>query len=36
MISYYFLAAKKKWWTELLFWVLFGLVIFNHANVIKM
>ncbi|MDQ3049467.1 MAG: DUF6427 family protein [Bacteroidota bacterium] len=34
MISYYFLAAKKKWWTELLFWVLFGLVIFNHVNAI--
>ncbi len=32
MISYYFLAAKKKWWTELLFWVLLGLVIFNHSN----
>jgi len=34
MISYYFLAAKKKWWTELLFWVLLGLVVFNHVNVL--
>lgn len=34
MISYYFLAAKKKWWTEFLFWTLLGLVIFNHVNVL--
>ena len=33
MISYYFLAAKKKWWTEVLFWILLGLVVFNHVNV---
>jgi hypothetical protein len=32
MISYYFLAAKKKWWTEVLFWLLLGLVVFNHIN----
>jgi hypothetical protein len=34
MISYYFLAAKKKWWTEVLFWALLGLVVFNHVNVL--
>lgn len=30
MISYYFLAGKKKWWNELLFWLLIGVVVFNQ------
>ena len=34
MISYYFLAAKKKWWTETLFWVILGVLIFNHIMAI--
>jgi len=33
MISYYFLSARKKWWTEFLFWILFGLVVFNHITI---
>jgi len=34
MISYYFLAAKKQWWTEVLFWLLLGTLIFNHVNIL--
>ncbi len=32
MISYYFLSAKKAWWSELLFWILVGTLVFNHIN----
>jgi hypothetical protein len=34
MISYYFLAAKKNWWVEVLFWSIIGVMIFNYVNVI--
>lgn len=32
MISYYFLSAKKAWWSETLFWILVGTLVFNHVN----
>jgi hypothetical protein len=34
MISYYFLAAKKNWWVEVLFWCIVGVMIFNYVNAI--
>jgi len=33
MISYYFLAAKKNWWVEFLFWCMVGVMVFNYVNV---
>jgi hypothetical protein len=32
MVSYYFLAAKKQWLTEVLFWALIGVVLFNYIS----
>ena len=32
MISYYFLAGKKAWINEMLFWVLMATLILNHLN----
>ena len=32
MFGYYFLAVKKAWWGELLFWTMFGLLITNHLT----
>lgn len=32
MVSYYFLAAKKRWWPEVLFWILVGAMVFNYIN----
>jgi len=30
MFGYYFLATKKFWWSELLFWMMAGLLVSNH------
>jgi hypothetical protein len=32
MISYYFLAGKKAWWNELLFWLLIGTLVLNYVD----
>lgn len=32
MISYYFLATKKAWWAETLFWLLAGTLLLNHIS----
>jgi uncharacterized protein DUF6427 len=31
LFSYYFLTIKKLWWSELLFWVLSSIIIFNYV-----
>jgi hypothetical protein len=33
MVSYYFLAGKKVWINEALFWVLMATLVLNHLNV---
>ena len=35
LISYYFLAGKKAWWNELLFWTLMSVLVLNHLNIMK-
>jgi hypothetical protein len=32
MISYYFLAGKKAWWNEVLFWLMMATVIVNYIG----
>lgn len=35
LISYYFLAGKKAWWNEVLFWLLMAVLVLNHLNIMK-
>jgi hypothetical protein len=35
LISYYFLAGKKAWWNETLFWILMAVVVLNHLNIMR-
>ncbi len=32
MVSYYFLSAKKSWFSELVFWILIGTLVMNHVS----
>ena len=34
MVSYYFLAGKKTWINETIFWVLMATLVLNHLNVV--
>jgi hypothetical protein len=33
LVSYYFLAGKKAWWSEVIFWVLMVVLVLNHLNI---